>query len=44
MGFDDGAAASAIRVSLGPTTTEEEVMRFADVWLAHRTKFRARAA
>ena len=44
MGYDDGAAASAIRVSLGPRTTEDEVMRFADVWLAQRTRHRARAA
>ena len=44
MGFDDLAASSAIRVSLGATTTKEDVMRFAEVWLSHHTKFRARAA
>lgn len=44
MGFDDLAAGSAIRVSLGPTTREEDVMRFADAWLAQEAKFRARAA
>jgi len=44
MGLDDGAAASAIRVSLGPGTTEAEVMRFAEAWLAAERKFRARAA
>lgn len=44
MGFDDRAAASAIRVSLGPETTEDEVMRFADIWLAQYGKYRARAA
>jgi cysteine desulfurase len=32
MGFDDLAAASAIRVSLGPSVTEEEVLRFVDLW------------
>ena len=30
MGYDDVAAASAIRISLGPTTTDDDVMRFAD--------------
>ena len=44
MGFDAGAASSAIRVSLGPRTTEDEIMRFADVWLAQYGKHRARAA
>ena len=44
MGFDEVAAASAIRVSLGPMTTEAEVMRFADAWRAARAGHRARAA
>ena len=44
MGFDDLAAGSAIRVSLGPTTREEDVMRFADAWLAQEAKFQARVA
>ncbi|NCO22759.1 MAG: aminotransferase class V-fold PLP-dependent enzyme, partial [Rhodobacterales bacterium] len=44
MGFDDTAAASAIRVSLGPSTTREEVERFADAWLAQQRKYRAKAA
>lgn len=44
MGFDDTSASSAIRVSFGPTTTEEEIMGFADTWLAHYRKFKARAA
>ncbi len=44
MGYDDGAAASAIRVSMGPTTTEEEPDRFAAAWLAARRRHRARAA
>ncbi|MGB8813624.1 MAG: aminotransferase class V-fold PLP-dependent enzyme [Paracoccaceae bacterium] len=42
MGFDAVAAASAIRLSLGPQTTEEDVMRFADAWGAQYTKARAR--
>ena len=44
MGYDEGVAQSAIRVSIGPTTTEDEVLRFADAWLAAHGKFRARAA
>lgn len=44
MGFSDLAAGSAIRVSFGPATTEEEVMSFADLWLEHHAKFRTRAA
>ena len=44
MGFDDITASSAIRVSFGPTTTEQEVMGFADAWLAQYKKFKARAA
>lgn len=44
MGFDEVSAASAIRVSLGPTTTEEDVLRFAETWLEKEKKHRARAA
>ena len=44
MGFDEAEAASAIRVSLGLETTEEQVLRFAEAWLAQHAKFRARAA
>ena len=44
MGFDEAAAASAIRVSLGWTTTEDDVLRFVDAWLAQYRKRRARAA
>ena len=44
MGFDEGAASSAIRVSLGPETTKEDVLRFAEAWLAKEKKHRARAA
>ncbi len=42
MGHGEDEAACAIRVSLGPQTTEEEVARFAEVWLAHLDKHRAR--
>jgi len=44
MGYGADQAGSAIRVSLGPTTTEDEMTRFADAWLAQREKHRARAA
>lgn len=44
MGFDERTAGSAIRVSLGPTTTEAEVRAFADAWLRQHDKFRRRAA
>lgn len=44
MGFDTGIAQSAIRVSLGVETTEDQVLRFADAWGAAYRKMRARAA
>ncbi len=44
MGYDDETASSAIRVSLGLETTEQDVLRFAEAWLAQERKFRARAA
>ncbi|SDE16013.1 cysteine desulfurase family protein [Limimaricola pyoseonensis] len=44
MGYDDGIAASAIRVSLGLETTEDEVLRFAEAWGSAYRKMRARAA
>lgn len=44
MGYSQAEASSAIRVTLGPDTTEEQIMRFADIWLAQREKHRARAA
>ena len=43
MGFDDVAATSALRVSIGPDTTEDEVLRFADAWVKQYRKARARA-
>ena len=42
MGFNASQAASAVRVSLGPETTEDEVLRFAETWLSKEQKFRAR--
>ncbi len=44
MGYDAEVARSAIRVSLGPETTEDEIYRFAETWLKHLNKHRARAA
>ena len=44
MGFDEVTASSAIRVSIGPTTTEAEVMGFADAWIEHYRRRRERAA
>ena len=43
MGFDEVAAACALRISLGPETTEEQVLRFADAWTAQLRRARARA-
>ncbi len=44
MGFDDETAASAIRVSIGPDTTKDDVLRFAKAWRAQLEKFKARRA
>jgi len=41
MGYDEMTAASAIRVSLGTQTSEQDVMGFADKWLAQMKKHRA---
>ena len=41
MGLDDDAAASALRVSLGIDTTEDEVMRFVQAWSEKRARRRA---
>ncbi|MDA7425990.1 cysteine desulfurase family protein [Thalassococcus lentus] len=44
MGYDDAVASSAIRVSLGPQTTEDDVLGFAKTWLGKYERHRARAA
>jgi len=44
MGHDPVTAASAIRVSLGPETTEDAVLRFAETWARQHDKFRRKAA
>ena len=43
-GLGAEVAASAVRVSIGPGVTREEVLRFADVWRRARDRHRARAA
>lgn len=42
MGFDFERAACAVRVSLGPETTEKDVTRLAETWLKCRDTQRAR--
>jgi cysteine desulfurase len=42
MGLGEDVARSAIRVSLGHTTTREQVERFADAWIAARARFEDR--
>ena len=44
MGFDASASGCAVRVSIGPGVTRDEVERFADVWCAAYARHRARAA
>lgn len=43
MGFDDATAACAVRVSLGPKTTEDEIARFVQAWTKAFERFSARA-
>ncbi|WP_166415665.1 cysteine desulfurase family protein [Cochlodiniinecator piscidefendens] len=44
MGYNDDVASSAIRVSLGLDTTEDDVLRFAEAWGKQYNKFKARNA
>lgn len=44
MGFDEVLAGCAIRVSLGPQTTEDDILRFAESWLKRLQKHRDRLA
>ena len=44
MGFDETLSGQAIRVSLGPTTTEDEVLRFAEAWGREYKRIRSRVA
>ena len=42
--YDEALAASAIRISLGPETTTDQVLRFADKWGALYRRHKERAA
>ncbi|UWP93493.1 cysteine desulfurase [Aliiroseovarius crassostreae] len=42
MGYDEGLASCAVRVSIGPDTSEEQILAFADAWGREYGKFRAR--
>ena len=44
MGYDEVTAASAIRVSIGPSTTTQELDSFAKAWLTEYRRFKAPAA
>ena len=44
MGFDEAEAGQAIRISLGPRTKEEEVLRFAESWGREYRRILARVA
>ena len=44
MGYDEVEAASAVRVSLGLETTQDDVLAFADAWAAKFEKHQMRAA
>lgn len=44
MGFDGEAAASALRLSIGPATRRDEVLRFAEAWTRQLRRRAARAA
>jgi cysteine desulfurase len=44
MGFDGLTASSAIRVSLGPQTTSDQVMAFAGAWEKQYRRFRQQRA
>ncbi len=44
IGYDDDIASSAIRVSLGLDTTQDDVLRFAEIWLDKRKNHERRVA
>lgn len=44
MGLTPALASGAVRVSIGPQTREDDVMRFARCWAAQLAKLRARSA
>jgi cysteine desulfurase len=44
MGYTDEQAGQAIRISIGPQTTQEQVLRFAEAWGRDYKRVRSRAA
>jgi cysteine desulfurase len=42
MGFDDAMAGQAIRISIGPKVTQDEVLRFAEIWAQEYRRIQAR--
>jgi cysteine desulfurase len=44
MGYSEAESACAIRISLGPDSREDDVLRFAEVWAAHYRRHQERAA
>lgn len=44
MGYSPDVARSAVRVSIGPTTERDDVMRFGEVWARAAERHQARAA
>ena len=44
MGYDEEVSGCAMRVSLGLSTTEDEVLRFVDAWSTARRRQQSRAA
>ncbi|MEM8570949.1 MAG: aminotransferase class V-fold PLP-dependent enzyme [Pseudomonadota bacterium] len=44
MGYDPFTSRSAIRVSIGPATTDEDVLAFAEAWASEYRRFRQKAA
>lgn len=44
MGYDETQAGQAIRISLGPDVTEDQVLRFAEAWARDYKRIRSRVA
>jgi len=44
MGYDTEISSSAVRVSLGPETSRNEILRFVDAWEQAKKRYRAKAA
>jgi cysteine desulfurase len=44
LGYEKNIGECAIRISLGPENTKDEILSFVDVWGALYRKFKAKAA